>query len=157
VAYPGSPGANRRPAGPDDALADFTSSDHVGRRDRQHRQRLYPVLRGGRPVGVASRRDLLDLAAVPGDARVVGDVMVSRPLVVHQDHTLREVAHDFAEYGVARAPVVDRDEPTTLLGLITVTQLLDGRARDRYEERVSERVLRPRPPAWARRRSLERG
>ena len=139
-----------------DALAEFTSDDHVGRRDRQHRQRLYPVLRDGRLVGVASRRDLLDLAAAPGDARVVGDVMESRPLVVHQDHTLREVAHDFAENGVARAPVVDRDDPTTLLGLITVTQLLDGRARDLYEERVSERVLRPRPPAWARRRSAQR-
>jgi CIC family chloride channel protein len=132
-----------------EALADFTSGHHVRVRDRQHRQRLYPVLEAGRLVGVVSRRDMLDLSHAldkgQADDRLVGDIMVRDPVVVHQDQTLREVANLFAERGVARAPVVDREEPTRLLGLITVTQLLQGRERDLQEERVSERVLRLRP------------
>lgn len=135
------------------ALRDFTSPDHVQTWDRQHRQRLYPVLENARLVGVVSRRDMLDLTYGIEDARLVRDVMVRAPLVVHEDHTLREVANLFAEHAVARAPVVDRDEPTRLLGLITVTQLLTGRQRDLEEERVSERVLRVRPTGFARWRS----
>ena len=139
-----------------DALADFTSTDHVRNRDRQHRQRLYPVLQDDRLVGVVSRRDMLDLTYGTEDERLIRDVMVRTPLVVHQDNTLREVANLFVEHGVARAPVVERDDPTVLLGLITVTQLLQGREKDLQEERVSERVLgvrRERPAGWARWRS----
>lgn len=144
------------------ALADFTSAEHVQNLDRQHHQRLYPVLdggaadagtadggaadggaaRGGRLVGVVTRRDLLDLTYGENDDRLLRDIMVREPLVVHDDHTLREVANLFAERGVARAPVVDRTDPGRLLGLITVTQLLQGRERDLQEERHSERVLR---------------
>jgi H+/Cl- antiporter ClcA/CBS domain-containing protein len=144
----------------EDAVVEFTSAHHVQTRDRQHRQRLYPVLEAGRLAGVVSRRDMLDLTHEhrdpTTDRRLVRDVMVCEPLVVHQDNTLREVANLFAEHGVARAPVVDRDNPSTLLGLITVTQLLQGREKDLQEERVSERVLglrRARPTGWARWRS----
>ncbi|WP_445189140.1 chloride channel protein [Pseudonocardia sp. Cha107L01] len=141
-----------------DALADFTSIDHVRTKDRQHRQRLYPVLEDGRLAGVVSRRDMLDLTYGDDDERLVRDVMVREPLVVYQDNTLREVANLFAEHSVARAPVVDRADPTTLLGLITVTQLLQGREKDLQEERISERVLglrraRPAAAGWARWRS----
>ncbi len=129
------------------ALADFTSAEHIHTVDRQHRQRLYPVLADDRIVGVVSRRDMLDLSYGGGserqdDDRLVRDVMVRAPVVVHDDHTLREVAHLFAEHGVARAPVVDREDHGRLVGLITVTQLLQGRERDLQEERHSERVLR---------------
>jgi CBS domain-containing protein len=135
------------------ALDQFTSLDHVQTHDRQHRQRLYPVLEHDRLVGVVSRRDMLDLTYGPDDDRLVRDVMVRTPLVVHADHTLREVANLFAEHAVARAPVVARDNPHRLLGLITVTQLLTGRQRDLEEERVSERILTVRPSGLGRWRS----
>lgn len=126
------------------ALAQFTSDDHIQTVDRQHRQRLYPVLDDDRMVGVVTRRDMLELTYAQHDTRLVRDVMVGRPLVVHDDHTLREVANLFAEHHVARAPVVRRDDHAQLLGLITVTQLLQGRERDLQEERHSERILGPR-------------
>jgi H+/Cl- antiporter ClcA/CBS domain-containing protein len=136
------------------ALANFTSPEHVRKADRQHRQRLYPVLRGGELVGVVSRRDMLEEIHVEHDERVVADIMVTRPVVVHDDQTLREVANLFAEQGVARAPVVDRRNHAKLLGLITVTQLLQGREKDLQEERVSERILLVTPAKWwIRRRS----
>ncbi|WP_037075974.1 chloride channel protein [Pseudonocardia spinosispora] len=130
------------------ALDDFTSPEHVQERDRQHRQRLYPILEDNRLAGVVTRRDMLEVTFGPDDDRLLSDVMVRSPLVVHADHTLREVANLFAEHGVARAPVVDRDDHGVLLGIITVTQLLQGRHRDLVEERTSERVL---PLPWARR------
>jgi CBS domain-containing protein len=125
-----------------DALIEFTSQRHVKEVDPQHQQRLYPVVRGDRLVGLVSRSSMLDLVpVVQEDERTLADVMVCEPVVVYADHTLREVANLMAERHVARAPVVDRDDPTKLLGLISVTQLLQGRLHDLEEERVSERVL----------------
>jgi H+/Cl- antiporter ClcA len=134
-----------------DALTEFTSRHHVKEVDPQHQQRLYPVVRGDHLVGLVSRSSMLDLVPiVEEDERTLADVMVCEPVVVYADHTLREVANLMAEQHVARAPVVDRDDPTMLLGLITVTQLLQGRLHDLEEERVSERVLML--PAVGRRR-----
>jgi CBS domain-containing protein len=125
-----------------EVVARFLAPEHVQRHDRQHRQRLYPVVdRAGRLVGVLSRRDLLDAALTEVDGRLVSDVMVADPVTVHGDQTLREVAYLFAESGVTRAPVVDEDDPTRLVGLVTLTQLLAGRLRDLQEERDTERVL----------------
>ncbi len=126
-----------------DAVRTFVSRDHVQNRDRQHQQRLYPVLTAKEKlVGVVSRRDMLDAALAGSDSRTLADLMVDEPLTVFPDQTLREVANDLAQRGVSRAPVVDREDPTRLVGLITVTQLLQGRLRDMQEERISERVLR---------------
>jgi CBS domain containing-hemolysin-like protein len=51
-----------------------------------------------------------------------------------------------AETGLTRMPVVDRDEPDRLLGMISLTDLLRARTRDLEEERRRERVLRLRFP-----------
>lgn len=133
-----------------EAVETFLSVEHVQNRDYQHRQRIYPVVHDdGRLVGVVTRRDMLDAARTEPDGRVVGDLVVERTVTVHPDQTLREVANEFARRGVTRAPVVDRRDPTRLRGLVTLTQLLEGRLRDQQEERVSERMLGvgPRPVA----------
>ena len=49
-----------------------------------------------------------------------------------------------AEQGVTRVPVVERDRPDSLLGLVTLVDLLSGRLIDLQEEREAERVLRIR-------------
>jgi hypothetical protein len=41
-------------------------------------------------------------------------------------------------------PVVSRDDPGELVGMVSLAQLLQGRLRDLQEERHSERVLRVR-------------
>jgi H+/Cl- antiporter ClcA/CBS domain-containing protein len=102
-------------------------------------QRLFPVLDdAGRLVGVAPRQALV--TPVPG-AHTIGDVVIGTPVVVHADDTLREVASRFAQTAVSAAPVVARDDPGRLLGLVTVEQLLDGRLRDFAEEHHRERSL----------------
>jgi chloride channel protein, CIC family len=89
----------------------------------------------------------------PLEVLFVGDVMSTavvsvsnsaEKVVAHADDTLRHVAYAMAEHGVTRLPVVDRDDHSKVVGVVTLEQLLQGRLRDLHEERHSERVLRPR-------------
>ncbi len=74
-------------------------------------------------------------------------------VVAHPDQTLRTVATAMAEHGVDRMPVVDRHEPSRILGMISVPMLLAGRLRDLREARDTERVLRLRVVRTRRRRA----
>ena len=51
-----------------------------------------------------------------------------------------------AETGLTRMPVVDRSQPRKVLGMVSLTDLLQARTRDLEEERHRERVLRLRLP-----------
>ena len=46
-----------------------------------------------------------------------------------------------AETGFTRFPVVGRDDPQTLLGIVSLYDLLKARARNLEEERQRERIL----------------
>lgn len=119
-------------------------------------QRLYPALEGDRFLGVVTRRKLLELAIEGAPAAMlVRDIMVDRVVVAHPDDTLREVAYQMAEHRVSRVPVVERDNPSALVGMVTLQQLLEGRLRDLQEERHVERVLWTRRPIESPRESVE--
>jgi H+/Cl- antiporter ClcA/predicted transcriptional regulator len=122
-------------------------SDHRQARDAQHRQRLYPVVdHADRLMGVLTRREMLDAALSdggPADA-AVDDVMIATPAVAYADLTLREMANIMAEQEISRMPVVEREAPSRLIGMITLVDLLRARRIDLEEERVSERVLHVR-------------
>ncbi|HET6815829.1 MAG TPA: chloride channel protein [Mycobacteriales bacterium] len=123
-------------------------------RDRQHRQRLYPVLdEVGVMHGVLTRRDVLDQALRDEPSvRVVDDLMVRRPVIAHPDETLRTVAYRMAASGFARVPVLERGTGRAV-GLLTLSQLLQGRLRDLREAREVEQVLRFRVVLPTRRHS----
>jgi CBS domain-containing protein len=109
------------------------------------RQHLYPIL-GDRDelTGVITRTQLETAAHDGTGAREVGELGIRTPIVTHPDETLRAVAVAMAAHGIDRMPVVDRDDPRRVLGLISLTMLLAGRLRDLSEARDSERVLRLR-------------
>ncbi|MBW0101818.1 chloride channel protein [Pseudonocardia sp. KRD291] len=105
-------------------------------------QRLFPVLdTAERLVGVVPRQHLVH---PPAGANTVESLLVAEPLVVRADDTLRAVASRFAQAAVSAAPVLDREDPTRLAGLITAEHLLDGRLRDLAEEHHRERPFGPR-------------
>jgi len=109
-------------------------------------QRLFPVLdASGRLVGVVPRRLL---AEPPAGARTVAELQLNTPLTVHAEDTLRTVASRFAEASLGAAPVMGGDHDATLVGLVTVERLLDGRLRDLAEEHHRERPMTPR--SWVR-------
>ena len=104
-------------------------------------QRLYPVLDDqDRLAGVVTRQALV---GAPSPTGRVDDLMIRDVVVVHADDTLRTVASRFAQHAITSAPVVARDDPHRLVGLLTVDHLLEGRLRDLAEEHHRERPLRP--------------
>ena len=106
----------------------------------ERRQRLYPVLdKEAGLVGVLPWSAVL--AGKNQPASRVHDVMVSSFVVAHPDEILRTVADRMAGLGVGAIPVVDRDNPQHLDGLITQFDLLDARQKLLEEERHAERVL----------------
>ncbi|MEO7069703.1 MAG: chloride channel protein [Nostocoides sp.] len=115
-------------------------------------QRLYPVVcADGRLLGVVTRRQLLTASNSQPDAPV-GDLVRTDPVVTHADQTLRHVAELMAVHEVSLLPVVDRDEPRLVVGIVSLHQLLTARQVDAAEARERERVfrvrmLRPRTPA----------
>ncbi|MEO7020282.1 MAG: chloride channel protein [Ktedonobacteraceae bacterium] len=66
------------------------------------------------------------------------------PMVAYPDEPLRAVVYRMAETGYTRFPVVERDDPGKLVGMISLTDLLKARSRNLEEERHRERVLRLR-------------
>jgi len=104
-------------------------------------KRLFPVVDAeGALVGVASRRGLLDTAASSPEV-TVGSIMLADPVTVYGNDTLRRIANIFSENAVTRAPVVAREEPHALLGVISVADLLQARLHDVTEEHHRERLF----------------
>ena len=142
--------------------------------DGEHRQRLYPVVdAAGCLRGIVTRRDMVDAglhrdadgSPYPADEEVYPtgpspqhliDLVTTDPVVCHPDDTLQHAAHLMATHRVSRLPVVARGDVPTLVGLVALSDLLEGRLRDLREARHAERVLsvrlRPLGQALARTR-----
>jgi H+/Cl- antiporter ClcA/CBS domain-containing protein len=94
-----------------------TSATHQG----------FPVLASnGIVLGVLTRRDLLDPACDPSQA--VAQTIRRAPVVVYEDSTLRDAADQMVAEGVGRLPVVEREEPHLLVGIISRSDLLSAHA-----------------------------
>jgi H+/Cl- antiporter ClcA/predicted transcriptional regulator len=105
---------------------------------------LYPVLEWDRLVGVVTRRDLQNWtrARDPNGPSSVAEIAGKHPVTAHPDEVLSSVVQRMAQSGRTRLPVVAREAPERLLGLLTLTHLLKARKRHVEEERRRERVLR---------------
>jgi CBS domain-containing protein len=119
-------------------LAIRTHSAHTG-------QHLYPIVNSkGDLEGVVTRKDL---HGVQHGSLSLQDVVKRRIVTAYPDEPLRLVVYRMAETGFTRMPVVERDNPSKLVGMVSLTDLLRARTRDFEEESVRERVLRLRLPA----------
>jgi CBS domain-containing protein len=112
-------------------------------------QGLYPVVDDEqRLVGVVTRLDLRSQAntAINGHARRLSDLVNENPRIAFPDEPLRLVIERMATTGLTRFPVVARDDPGRLVGMITLADFLRARQRSMDEERARERVLTLRFP-----------
>jgi H+/Cl- antiporter ClcA/CBS domain-containing protein len=122
-----------------DALAE------LGGLEQSWRQRLYPVVDDtGSMLGVVTRGDLLAAGAGAGDTRSVAELMLPDPVITYANQPLRAVAEEMAMEDVTALPVVDREDESRVVGIVTLRHLLAGRRRDQVEARERERVLRIR-------------
>jgi chloride channel protein, CIC family len=99
----------------------------------------YPVIdRDGLLIGVVTRRDFFD-PAVREDAAI--ESLVKRPpVVVFADSTLRDAADQMVLERVGRLPVVTRQEPRRMVGIISRSDLLEAHAPRLRAARLSGRA-----------------
>lgn len=85
-------------------------------------------------VGVVTRRDVTD-ATVPSD-RTILSIVKQSPKVVYSDSSLRDAADHMVVHHVGRLPVVNREDPRKVLGIITRSDLLAAHAPRIEEARI---------------------
>jgi CBS domain-containing protein len=123
----------------DDRLGDVRHWLNSGKPEAQHQG--YPVLDGeGRVLGVLTRRDLLDMR-LP-DMHRVGDMVRRVPIVVREDHSLREAADHMVAENVGRVIVVATQAPHGMVGILTRGDLLAAHARRLREASETARHIR---------------
>jgi CIC family chloride channel protein len=133
----------------DAALAEISGTNpaHVAAR----RQMLYPVMDAhDRMCGIVTRTMLETAVHDRAGGQQLGELAIREPVVTHADETLRAVAQAMAANEVDKMPVVARDDPQRVVGIVSLTMLLAGRLRDLQEAREREQVLRLRivRPRW---------
>jgi CIC family chloride channel protein len=103
----------------------------------------YPVLDGNNALaGVVTRRDLLDLE-LPVTSRVC-DLITRAPVVIYDDNSAREAADHMVREQVGRVPVVMREAPRTVVGMVSRSDVLGAHARRLAAHDDAERHLSPR-------------
>ena len=111
----------------------------------------FPVVSAdGQLMGVLTRRDLLD--GTQPDGRLVRELIRRPAAVVFEDSSLREAADHMVGEGVGRLPVVRRDAPTRVVGILTRSDLLAAHQRrlddaSRREQGIGGQRTPPAPHA----------
>lgn len=116
--------------------SDGSSTKHQG----------FPVIdRQGQLLGVVTRRQLYDTSLL--DNALARSLIKRAPLVVREDHTLREAADHMVESDVGRLIVMAKDAPHRMVGIITRGDLLVAHAQRLKEAREASRHLGRKPAA----------
>ncbi len=63
------------------------------------------------------------------------------PAVVFDDSSLREAADHMARERVGRLPVVSRDDPARVIGMLTRADIIESHVRRLQDERVAEATV----------------
>jgi chloride channel protein, CIC family len=104
-------------------------------------QRLFPVQgEDGKMHGVIPRWDLEQfVAGRKGDA--LADLVIASPVTAFSDERLTTVVRRMASSGFTKLPVVKREEPEKVVGIISISDLLKARSAAQETEELRERVL----------------
>ncbi|MGH7058193.1 MAG: CBS domain-containing protein, partial [Acetobacteraceae bacterium] len=129
-----------------DLLSDVRRWMNSGRVRAQHQG--YPVIdEDGRVRGVITRRDLLD--PNQADTNRIADMLKRRPVIVFEDHSLREAADLMVAENIGRLIVVARSDPAKLTGILTRSDVLSANSgRLREMRHFSRRIRLPRTFRW---------
>lgn len=100
------------------------------------RHQGYPIVNGaGHLVGVLTRRDVFHVELLP-DAKLK-DILRQPPRFVYEDCSARQAADHMTNHDIGRLPVLTRESPPRLVGIVTRSDILSGYRR-RMAESASE-------------------
>ena len=101
----------------------------------------FPVLNeSGTLVGVLTRRDILNVSRA--GMRTVAD-LVHRPVkFVYDDCTVRQAADHMANHHIGRLPVMSRETPPQLVGMVTRSDILSCYRKQLEENRPQAATIR---------------
>ena len=102
----------------------------------------FPVLdENGLLLGVVTYRDIMETALPPD--RQIAQLIERAPAVIFEDNTLRVASDHMVREGVGRLPVVKRDNPGKMIGIISRSDILamhDKRLRETYQKMRNIRI-----------------
>ena len=128
--------------------------DWIGEHGPGSSHQGFPVLDAqGLVLGVVTRRDLME-SDLPETTRA-RDLVRRPPAVVYEDNSLREAADHMVHEGVGRLPVVTRQNPYKVVGIISRSDLLSA-----HRHRLEAALISETPPigrAWLRRQARRSG
>ena len=108
----------------------------------------------GALVGVLTRRNITDPAV---DSAVTLRTLVMRPpVIIYADNTAREAADHMVHEQVGRVPVVTREDPRTVVGILSRSDLLGAHERRLTMGSRAERSLAIVPEHWGSSREARR-
>jgi len=101
-------------------VTDSTTVRNAGLMIKSTTHRGFPVLSSeGRLVGIVTQQDI-NKALNSGKAEIlVSEIMTKDLICCYSDETLKEALLKFGEKDIGRIPVVDRENPDQMIGLIT--------------------------------------
>jgi H+/Cl- antiporter ClcA len=94
---------------------------------------------GGRLTGMITRRDVLRaIERSGGRENTLQEAGSSPAIVAYPDENVTEAVNRMLAKGVGRLPIVDRVDPTKLVGYVSRTSLLSTRLRSLHQETIRE-------------------
>jgi CBS domain-containing protein len=109
-------------------------------------QRLFPVIdKNGEMVGVIPRWDVEQFAAGKKGSSLTA-LIHDRPVIAYDNERLRTALERMANTGFTKMPVVNRERPKKVLGIVALSDLMKARLAAQDTEERRERVLRLRVP-----------
>ncbi len=116
-------------------------ADRIAQGDpRLARHQAFPLVdKKGRLVGMITRGDMMQsLTEEPAGERTVLEAGSDEPIVTYPDELLSDAMIKMLRTNVGRLPVVDRHEPTRLIGYLGRGAILQARRKRIEEEHLQE-------------------
>ena len=79
----------------------------------------YPVLDDDRLVGIVTFKDAERVPPEDREGVLVGEIMTTPPIVTYPDESLEDALRKLVLNDIGRLPVVDRDDPSKIRGILT--------------------------------------
>ena len=118
--------------------------EHGGLLERDQQPQLLPLKAGADGLAASDGHGADTSLSDTDRLDIPLPLLHKEPVAAYPDEPLRAVAYRMAETGYTRMPVVERENPRQLVGLVSLSDLLKARSRNLHEERHRERVLRLR-------------